>query len=204
MKRDVVLLTMMVIALSGFAQFFERAVRFEMRYSLPVGDNFMNNKTLGNNGYVGIADAGIEYSVFKAGGFGAGAAFNISVLRLKDIEVTATGFLPKIFTEYAIKAGSFSIIPQVAFGYARWRYKGPDVDFTDDNGNPVHLNNKKVYQGIAAEGSLRFLRHTGSPVDWFLQGSWSFTRLEKPKDGTLNSDYNRNISIVYPGLGLVW
>jgi hypothetical protein len=61
-----------------------------------------------------------------------------------------------------------------------------------------------VYQGIAAEGSLRFLRHTGSPVDWFLQGSWSFTRLEKPKDGTLNSDYNRNISIVYPGLGLVW
>ena len=190
MKKLILLGVMICQALYGYSQFFENAVTFEVRYPVPVGDNFMNNTLLGGSGYVGIIDAGVEYHIFKKSGWGIGIAYNTSLLQLSEADLTAISFIPKLVVDYNLALGNLSLVPQAGFGYSYWRYKGYDDNIITDN-------------GMTFEGSLKFVFRNEKRINWFLQFAYEFTRLEKPEN-VEDTDFNRNIQLIYPGLGVVW
>ncbi|HLO59518.1 MAG TPA: hypothetical protein VK179_12300 [Bacteroidales bacterium] len=204
MKRILILLIVLTEGLNGSCQFLTRSVRIAVSYPITTGDNFMNSNLLGGKGYSGIIDAEIEYDLFKAGSTAGGIDFNISILKLKESEITASGYIPGIFVQQEFSVGKMSLIPQAGAGYSRWRYKGPDLEIEDQYGNIIHIENKKASNGYNFQGSLRIASRNGRPVNWFLQFKYEFTRLEKPSGGELNSNFNRNFSILYPGAGISW
>jgi hypothetical protein len=177
---------------------------FELRYPFPIGNNFLNNKLLDGSCHIGIIDFGIDYNVIKPKNFGFGIIFNTSLLRLPETDITTTVFSPKIKAEYFINKQKFSFVPQIGFGYSRWRFKGPEMDAMDEYGNPIHLNNKLTYNGLSFKGSIKIIIRNSNKLNWYFQLAYEFTRLEKSKYGEIDSNYNRNIQIIYPGLGILY
>jgi hypothetical protein len=204
MKRILFFLILLMETLDVSCQFLSRTLRVTVSYPITTGDNFMNSNLLGGKGYTGIIDVGLEYDVFKAVNTAAGLDFNVSVLKLKESEITATGYLPGIFVQHEINLGKMSLIPQAGAGYSRWRYKGPDLEIQDQYGNIIHIENKKASNGYNVQGSLKLASRNDHHINWFLQFKYEFTRLEKPSGGELNSDFNRNFSIIFPGAGIIW
>ena len=79
-----------------------------------------------------------------------------------------------------------------------------EMDAIDEYGNPVHLNNKLTKNGLSFKGSIKIIIRNSNKLNWYFQLAYEFTRLEKSKYGEIDSNYNRNIQILFPGLGLLY
>jgi hypothetical protein len=187
MNRLIVLIVLTLFTFKVFSQNFLNSINIDVRYPIATGNNFMNNNDLGD--YKGIADVGIGLNLYQVKNISLGVQFNTSILRLRISDLTATGLSPKITASYDLRSGNVSIIPQAAFGFASWKLKAGQYVNTE--------------QGMTVEGSLRIVLRRPGRLNFYILGSYQHTRLGKPKEGQLDSDYNRNISTFYPGIGLI-
>jgi hypothetical protein len=186
MRKILIIGLIILSASSTYSQLNTENISFELRYPVPIGDNFINKGF--DNGYLGIIDFGVDYNIIKTKGFGIGLLLNTSVLRLYEID------LSKII-----------IIPQIGVGYSNWRFRAPAMTFTDEFGNPVQGEEYKLNEnGLTLRGGSKIVLNTDSKVKWYINFTYEFTKLEKPDEPAEDTKHNRNIQIIYPGVGLTW
>ncbi len=144
-------------------------------------------------------------SYIETNGLGIGILFNSSILRLSETEVTLFILSPKIKLDYEIKIDRISIIPQIGLGYSNWLFRAPSIKITDEFGNIVEAGKYKENQnGWTIRGGTRFVLNSSKNLNWYFQIAYEFTKLEKPDSGAGDSKYNRNMHLLYPGIGLIW
>ena len=174
------------------------SISLELRYPLPLGNNFINKA-----GYVGLFDIGADYNLIKANKFSFGVLLNSSFLRFNELEVNLFIISPKIKAEYEISLNKLSIIPQIGIGYSNWRFQAPDITYTDEHG--VHtIKSRLNYNGLTAKGATKILINNDKNLKWYFNLAYEFTRLERPENLISNFSYNQNIQLFYPGIGLIW
>ena len=189
--------------ISSYSQINTDKISFELRYPIPLGDNLLN-KGFGD-GYLGLIDIGVDYNVIETNRIGIGVLFNSSILRLSETDVTLFILSPKIKIDYEININKFSIIPQIGLGYSNWRFRAPAIMMTDEFGNPVEGEKYKENEnGLTIKGGTKFVFNSSKNLNWYFQIAYEFTKLEKPDYGANDSKYNRNMHLLYPGIGLIW
>lgn len=199
MKKILLTLFIAVQLNNIVAQSYKNNITFELRYPVPTGENFIN-KAFGN-GYKGLIDMGVGYNFLQLDHLGMGILFNSSFLNLSEFDMSLMILSPKIGIEYKIPLQKFTFVPHVAFGYSNFQFT--TTSWTDEFGNVVDSKHKENLDGITFKGSARLLLNRSKRLEYYLQLAYEFTKLEK-WDGTPNISYNRNIQILYPGIGLVY
>jgi hypothetical protein len=203
MKKILVILLILIQMNNLFSQINKDDIAFELRYPIPMGDNYIN-KGFGD-GYLGIVDIGVDYNIIKINNLGIGILLNSSILRLSESDLTLMILSPKIKIDYKININKISIIPNIAFGYSNWRLRAPAMTMTDEYGNPVQGEKfKENNDGLSFKGATKVVLNSHNRLNWYIQLAYEFTKLEKPENGAKNSKYNRNMHILYPGIGLIW
>jgi len=202
MKKILIVLFILIPASTLFSQINREKIGIDVRYPIPIGDNFLNNNSRG--GYLGLVDIGIDYNLIKINNFGIGVLINSSVLRFSKNDVTLIILSPKIKVDYKININKISIIPNIAIGYSNWQFRSSAKTFAVENGIPVQIDQAAEFlNGITFKGATKVLLNSNSRLNWYFQFAYEFTRLEKLDNG-IDSNYNRNMHILYPGVGVVW
>jgi len=202
MKKILIVLFILIPASTLFSQINREEIGIDVRYPIPIGDNFLNNNSRG--GYIGLVDIGIDYNFIKLNNFGIGVLINSSVLRFSKNDVTLIILSPKIKVDYKININRISIIPNIAIGYSNWQFRSSAKTFAVENGIPVQIDQAAEFlNGITFKGATKVLLNSNSRLNWYFQFAYEFTRLEKLDNG-IDSNYNRNMHILYPGVGVVW
>jgi len=202
MKKILIVLFILIPASTLFSQINREKIGIDVRYPIPIGDNFLNNNSRG--GYLGLVDIGIDYNLIKINNFGIGVLINSSVLRFSKNDVTLIILSPKIKVDYKININRISIIPNIAIGYSNWQFRSSAKTFAVENGIPVQIDQAAEFlNGITFKGATKVLLNSNSRLNWYFQFAYEFTRLEKLDNG-IDSNYNRNMHILYPGVGVVW
>jgi len=202
MKKILIVLFILIPASTLFSQINREEIGIDVRYPIPIGDNFLNNNSRG--GYLGLVDIGIDYNLIKINNFGIGVLINSSVLRFSKNDVTLIILSPKIKVDYKININRISIIPNIAIGYSNWQFRSSAKTFAVENGIPVQIDQAAEFlNGITFKGATKVLLNSNSRLNWYFQFAYEFTRLEKLDNG-IDSNYNRNMHILYPGVGVVW
>ena len=175
---------------------------FELRYPIPLGNNFINKAF--DNGYSGIIDLGVDYSVIRYGKFSVGLTFNSALFRMSETDVTLWTLTPKIKVDFNVDFNKLSVIPRLGIGYSNWRTYAM-MQYTNDSQEPTGTFLEKTIQnGLSVQASTKVLIKNNKKINWFIQLAYEFTKLEKPEAPAIDSKYNRNIHLVYPGIGLIW
>ena len=202
MKRLLFVLIILIPMNSLFSQINREEIAIDVRYPIPIGDNFLNNNSRG--GYLGLVDIGIDYNLLKLNNFGIGFLINSTVLSFSKDDVTLIILSPKIKVDYKININKISIIPNIAIGYSNWQFRSSAKTFAVENGIPVQIDQAAEFlNGITLKGGTKVVLNSTSRLNWYFQFTYEFTRLEKPDNG-IDSNYNRNMHILYPGIGVVW
>ena len=202
MKRLLFVLIILIPMNSLFSQINREEIAIDVRYPIPIGDNFLNNNPRG--GYLGLVDIGIDYNLLKLNNFGIGFLINSTVLSFSKDDVTLIILSPKIKVDYKININKISIIPNIAIGYSNWQFRSSAKTFAVENGIPVQIDQAAEFlNGITLKGGTKVVLNSTSRLNWYFQFAYEFTRLEKPDNG-IDSNYNRNMHILYPGIGVVW
>jgi len=202
MKRLLFVLIILIPMNSLFSQINREEIAIDVRYPIPIGDNFLNNNSRG--GYLGLVDIGIDYNLLKLNNFGIGFLINSTVLSFSKDDVTLIILSPKIKVDYKININKISIIPNIAIGYSNWQFRSSAKTFAVENGIPVQIDQAAEFlNGITLKGGTKVVLNSTSRLNWYFQFAYEFTRLEKPDNG-IDSNYNRNMHILYPGIGVVW
>jgi len=202
MKRLLFVLIILIPMNSLFSQINREELAIDVRYPIPIGDNFLNNNSRG--GYLGLVDIGIDYNLLKLNNFGIGFLINSTVLSFSKNDVTLIILSPKIKVDYKININKISIIPNIAIGYSNWQFRSSAKTFAVENGIPVQIDQAAEFlNGITLKGGTKVVLNSTSRLNWYFQFTYEFTRLEKPDNG-IDSNYNRNMHILYPGIGVVW
>jgi hypothetical protein len=207
LKKITIIGLILTITISAFSQINTKNISFELRYPIPIGDNFINKGF--DNGYIGVIDLGVDYNIIKTNGLGIGLLLNSSVLRLSETDLTLMILSPKLKLEYEIDLNKVSIIPQVGVGYSNWRFRAPasEMTLTDEFGNPVQGDGEEFKQnvnGLTLRGGSKLIFNSDNKVNWHINFTYEFTKLEKPDEPVEDTKNNRNIHIIYPGVGLTW
>ena len=202
MKRLLFVLIILIPMNSLFSQINREEIAIDVRYPIPIGDNFLNNNSRG--GYLGLVDIGIDYNLLKLNNFGIGFLINSTVLSFSKNDVTLIILSPKIKVDYKININKISIIPNIAIGYSNWQFRSSAKTFAVENGIPVQIDQAAEFlNGITLKGGTKVVLNSTSRLNWYFQFAYEFTRLEKTDNG-IDSNYNRNMHILYPGIGVVW
>ena len=202
MKRLLFVLIILIPMNSLFSQINREELAIDVRYPIPIGDNFLNNNSRG--GYLGLVDIGIDYNLLKLNNFGIGFLINSTVLSFSKNDVTLIILSPKIKVDYKININKISIIPNIAIGYSNWQFRSSAKTFAVENGIPVQIDQAAEFlNGITLKGGTKVVLNSTSRLNWYFQFAYEFTRLEKTDNG-IDSNYNRNMHILYPGIGVVW
>lgn len=170
-----------------YSQINKSNIAFEIRYPTPIGHNFINSTDFKYNG---IVDIGIGYNFLKVKNLELGVLFNASILRFSITDVTLTTLSPKLKIDYKINVKRISIVPNVAVGYSNWRFNSSN--YTEN------------YSGLTFKGGTKVVLNKNNRLNWYMLLAYEFTRLEKPSEPVQNSNYTRNIQILYPGIGVIW
>ena len=202
MKKILIVLFILIPASTLFSQINREEIGIDVRYPIPIGDNFLNNNSRG--GYIGLVDIGIDYNFIKLNNFGIGVLINSSVLRFSKNDVTLIILSPKIKVDYKININRISIIPNIAIGYSNWQFRSPAKVLGVENGIPIQSEKYVDYSnGITFKGATKIMLNSNRQLNWYFQFAYEFTKLEKPHNA-VDSQYNRNMHILYPGVGVVW
>lgn len=202
MKKLIIFILVNLQVSTIYSQFNQKDISFELRYPVPVGDNFIHRGYV--EGYKGVVDVGVDYNVLKFGNLGIGVLFNGTFLKNTDFyDVHLRILSPKIKIEYEWDVKKISIIPNLALGYSHWHFRTPKADFYDNNG--IYLRSGELIvnlNGFTFRSGLKLLMKTTKRIDWYVQFAYELTKLEKTEFGD-DSNYNRNVQIIYPGVGLL-
>ncbi len=202
MKQIVYTLIFWLNTTFAFSQ-FQNEIEATIRYPIPVGDNFINKG--GGKGYTGFFDIELGYNPFKFGEFNVGVTVNSSWLKLSVTDLSLTILSPKIKLAYTSKFDKIWIIPTFGIGYSYLEFKTGELIVHDELGNLVNLGKFKESQnGISFMLGTKVVFNTGNKLKWYASCAYEFTRLEKPNSPTVNSSFNRNLQMLYPGVGLMW
>lgn len=204
MKKLFLIGLIFLLPISSYAQINTDNVSFEIRYPIPSGDNFINKGFL-SDGYSGLFDLGVGYNIIKTNGFGVGLLLNSSMLTFSETDMTLVILSPKIKVEYEVKINKFSIIPQIGIGYSNWRFTAPAILMYDAYGNPVEGEKYKENEyGLTVRGASKFVLNSSKKINWYVQFSYEYTKMNKQDNEFYDSKYNRNVHLLYPGVGMIW
>jgi hypothetical protein len=120
MKRIFAFAILLFTYTQSFSQFVDSDLSLTLGYPIPVGHNFINKGA--DVGYTGIADIGLDYTVFKASKIDVGILMNTSFLKFKPGDVSLNILSPKVKVGYTIKLKKIDIKPQLAIGYAHFSF----------------------------------------------------------------------------------
>lgn len=203
MKKIIIFGLFFLSSISTYSQLNTENISFELRYPIPMGDNFINKGF--DNGYIGLIDLGVDYNIVKNKGLGIGVLLNSSVLKLSESDLTLMILSPKLKVEYEIDLNKVSIIPQVGVGYSYWRFRAPEMTYYDEFGNSVQGEKFKLNEnGFTLKGATKLVINNDKRLKWYFNLSYEFTKLEKPEPKGGDTKYNRNIHLIYPGIGMTW
>jgi hypothetical protein len=203
MRKLIVVGLVLFNTVSSYSQFDSENISFELRYPVPIGDNFINKGF--DNGYIGLFDIGLDYNVIKKDKLGIGILLNSSVLRLTINDLTLLVLSPKVKVEYEIDINKLIIIPQIGIGYSNWRFRAPGITYLDEFGNQIQDEQyKQNLNGLTLKGATKLVINNDKNLKWHFNLSYEFTKLEKPENLTDNNNYNQNIQLIYPGIGMIW
>jgi hypothetical protein len=203
MKKITIIGLFLTITISSYSKINTENISFVLRYPIPTGDNFINKGL--DNGYLGIIDAGVDYNIIKTNGLGIGLLMNTSFLRFSESDLTLMILSPKIKVEYEIDFSIISIIPLIGAGYSNWRFRAPGMNLKDEFGNPVQGEKfKENENGLTLVGAAKIVLNNDKRIKWYLNFSYEFTKLEKPPEPAEDNKFNRNMHMLYPGIGMLW
>ena len=203
MKKLLLLGVIILQTISLYSQINKENISFELRYPITSGDNYLNKGF--DEGYYGLIDFGVDYNILKKNRLGIGILFNTSMLRLSKTNVNLFILSPKIKIDYEFKINKLSIVPQLGFGYSNWRFRAPEQVLYDDYGNGVIFDKfKNNENGLTVKGGVKCVLNTNNKLNWYLLFAYEFTKLEKPSFEMANVKYNRNMHLIYPGIGVIW
>lgn len=199
MKKLFITGVFLFLSVSTFAQGRLSKVSVGLSKPVPTGDNFINKNTGG--GYNGLIDIGIGYNFLQKENWGVGILLNGVFLNLSEINEDVMVLSPKLRFEYIYTRNKISFAPEIAFGFSNWRFRTRDAEFTLDEPRTLEKYN---HLGITVRGGARLIYDTHDSYSLFLQFYYEFTRLEEKFGGELDSDFRRNIEMMYPGVGITW
>lgn len=203
MRLTLIIGFILLYSIPSYAQSNRHAIALELSYPMTSGDNFINHAN--DRGYSGLISVGVDYNLIRINGLGIGILFNSSMLKLPETDLKLTAHSPKLKIEYEIDLNKISIIPQVGIGYSSWRFRAPEKVWVDEFGDKyLQPKFKKNDKGLTVRGSSKIVLNNRRSLKWYLNIAYEFTKLEKPKDGSIDNSYNRNIQILYPGIGVIW
>ena len=203
MKKILLIGLILFKSISSYSQVNTENISFELRYPIPIGDNFLNKGF--DTGYIGLIDIGVDYNIFNINGLGIGVLLNSSILRLSENDLTLTILSPKLKVEYEISLNKISIIPQVGVGYSNWRFRAPAMTYTDVYGNLFQTKEIKINEnGLTVKGASKIVINNDKRIKWYFNLSYEFTKLGKSEQGAEDNKYNRNLHLIYPGIGVIW
>jgi hypothetical protein len=177
----------------SFSQFKSSDLSLTLGYPIPVGNNFVNK---GGNGYTGIIDFGLDYTIFKANRLDVGILMNTSFLHFKATDVALNILSPKIKVGYTIQLKIVDIQPQIAIGYSHFSFKGPAVF----NGSVYN----ESARGISAKASTKVILKSEKKVNYYVSLAYEFNKLGELTTEAANTDFNRHIQFISPGVGILW
>jgi len=200
MKKIIFFGLIFLSSISTYSQLNTENISFELRYPIPIGDNFINKGF--DNGYLGLIDLGVDYNIIKTKRLGIGILLNTSVLRLSETDLTLMILSPKLKIEYKIDLNKVSIIPQVGVGYSFWRFR---ATYYDEFSKPLQSKKYKINtNGFTIKGATKLVINNDKRLKWYFNISYEFTKLDKPEEEGGDIKYNRNIQLIYPGIGMTW
>lgn len=203
-KKIITIGLVLLYTIGLYSQVNTSNISFELRYPVPVGNNFINKAFFGD-GYLGLMDLAIDYNVLKFNELALGITLNSSVLRASSVsDITLLILSPKIKFEYELNLNRVSLIPQIGFGYSNWRYYAI-LQYTNEIGEPAGtISDKSNSNGLTFQALTKLKINSGKSINWYFLITYEFTKLEKPEIEGADTKFNRNIHIVYPGIGLQW
>jgi len=199
--RSLIVLAILQVNLL-YSQINKEDIAFELRYPIPVGDNFVNKGL--DKGYTGIIDYGIDYNVVKMKNFRVGIIVNTSYLKQTTSEVDLRIISPKIKCEYNYELSKISIIPQVALGYSKLHFHAKATTIQIDDQIFDIPEEESTESGLALKAGTKVVYNSHKTIQWYCSLAYEFTKLEKPSDGQGDTAFNRNIGLLYSGVGVIW
>lgn len=193
MKRALASIIFLFIYTPSFSQLRGSNLSLILGYPIPVGHNFVNKDS--GNGFTGIADIGLDYTVLKANQFNVGILMNASFLKFKPLDISLNNLSPKVKIGYIVQLKKIVIQPQLAIGYSYFRFTGPVI-----NGS---LFNESV-GGISAKASTKVILNNERKINYYLSLAYELNRIGKLTTDTPDTNYNRYIQFVTPGAGILW
>jgi hypothetical protein len=202
MKKAFAIMIILIQMNNLFSQINKDDLAFELRYPIPMGDNFLN-KGFGD-GYSGIDDLGVDFNLLKINKLGVEILLNTSFLRLPESDMNLIILNPKIKIDYKINFNNISVVPNVAVGYSNWQLRATVLTHESPI-DPVQKEEiKEYYGGISYRGATKIVWNNNKRLNWYIQLAYEFTKLEESENSGADSEYNRNVHILYPGNGLIW
>ena len=191
MKLHLLIVIVMLTYLPTTAQFSNFSA--ELNYPIPVGDNFV-----GEN-YFGIVDLGLDYRFLDAGPLKIGLAMNGGILKVSSIDdiggddptVISYVLRPKIFGELNLESIS-KLRPSAGIGYSFLIF-----DVSEFGGERVTPSEDETQSGFNINLGLSYY----FTKRFFAQLQYDFIILDLD-DEIPDSSYNKNVSIIYVGLGI--
>jgi hypothetical protein len=202
MKRLFLTLIFSVLFVSSFSQINE-SISIKIGYPIAVGNNFLNNKD-SDLKYKGIIDIGIDYSFYRLKNMEFGILFNATFLNLEISDVNLMMLTPKLKMDYILNHNNLEIKPQISFGYSNWRFRQPDYQIGEGDEEMTIEGINKNYNGLSMKFANKISFNKNKRINWYLEISYEFTRLEKPNNDIVDNNYNRNLQLFYPSIGVIW
>jgi hypothetical protein len=204
MKKGILLLFILIYSTTSYSQFFNKdKIAFDLRYPLPVGNNFINKAFI--VGYTGLFDLSVDYTMHNLKNLEFGLVYNSSFFRLSESKLSLVTICPRFNFDYTLNLGKISFIPNVALGYSVWYFWGPSYTVHDLNGNEYTFEKTfETLKGFSVRTGLKTVLENKKPLSWYVQFSYEFTNFDEPTNNIADSRYNREISILLPGVGVIW
>lgn len=198
MRKRLIVIWILFLSVTAFAQNRTNNIKFELKYPKVVGDNFITN-------YRQFFDLGVGYDFLSKDKINIGIILNTTYLKNGPSAIDLFVVSPKLMLDYEIHFNKLKLLPQVGFGYSSWIFRSNKIHEINEYGDPTgnYTSFKENENGITFRTGVTLLKETTKRVNVYFLMAYEFTRLMKLDNGG-GSSYNRNIQIVYPGIGIVW
>lgn len=160
-----------------------RNINLEVRYPIPIGNNYINDN------YSGLFDLGIDYNLFLLPFLNAqcGIKIHTSFLNMRNSNIDLIIFEPKFKYEYYKWLNDkVYFMSNTAIGYSFWHPKD------------IATNNRQ--SGLNIELQSKLLIETKTKFRYYFFIAYEFTKFNKKKS-ILDTKYYRNAHLLYPGIG---
>jgi hypothetical protein len=193
MRRLTVIGLLALYSTFAISQESKSNLMLDVSYPIPIGYNYINY-----NEYLGFGDLGLSYSIqaFNKMQFVLGLSssyYNLAIPDFNYSDARMTTISPKIGLNYLINLGKQTLITQGTCGYTTLIVKIPATN--QDSGYNL------IRHGFSYKGGMKFSFLSINKLTLYIEMLYEFTRLSKSERSDI--PYNRNIQILYPGVGIM-